>query len=189
MGIVMLHLITYFFAAGSWPHSVDTNYVCNLLCCVFWRSSKIKITLCHTVLISISTFIIVTPTSVVGPKALRFFKGFKPYPMWTCFHGVGRRCSSGSETGGTPAFMAWRWSSRDNLISAIPLGASCASSMKHTDKPGGTHTVKHCDTYQLFTVTIPLLLLKSFPGLCCDSSHKALKFAHLALTANHVHTL
>lgn len=34
-GIMTLHLITYFFAAETWPHSVGTNYVCNLLCCGF----------------------------------------------------------------------------------------------------------------------------------------------------------
>lgn len=140
---MILHLITYFFAAGTWPHSVDINYVCNLLCCVFWRSSKMKITLCHIVLISIGTFIIVTPKSLVGPNALRFFKGFKFYPIWACFHGVGRRCNSGSVSDGTPAFMAWRWGSRDNLFSAIPLRPRYASSLKHTNKSGGT---THCQS-------------------------------------------
>lgn len=46
----------------------------------------------------------------------------------------------------------------------------------------GLHTANHCDTYQLLSVTIPLHLFRFLPGLCCGSSHKAFKFAHLALT-------
>lgn len=166
-----------FFAARTWSHSVGRNYVCNLLCCVFWSSSKIKITSCHTVLISVGIFIILIPKILVGPNALRFFRGFKPYLIWACFHGDGRRCDSGSVSGGTQDFMAQRWSSKDKLLSATPLRARYASSLKCTDE-----SAKHCNTYQLFTITI-LLLFMSFPGLCCGLSNRTLQFPHLALTA------
>lgn len=162
-------------AAGTWPCSVGTNYAYNLLCSVFSSTSNIKIILCHTVLTSINTFIVVTPESLVGPTHQIFPKVLDPIQFRLAFVGL-----------------------VEDAILAVPLVACQPSwlgdqgpetvlsqpylSLKHRGNSGGTqHSQSLC--HQLFNVNILLLLFRFFSDLCCGSSPKPSVFSQLSLTA------
>ena len=172
-----------FFAAGIWPHSVDTNYICNLLCRVFWSSAKITIILCHTVLISIGAFVTVTSKTLVWPNPLRFFKDFKPTQSGPVFMRLAEKVILAvSQVAPQPS---WRWGKAPKTIVSQPYLWEPGMLLHWNTQIDlvGSYTASHGDSYRLFNVTILLLLYRSFPDLCCGSSYKALKFSQLALTA------